>query len=109
MRGLWAAAIIAMMASQPAGAFSGAEFLDTDHDFSDGYAWGALEARLMFIGAETESGRQAQLWDCIGGANISSNIFGDAVRTEIEGNAKLLTDPAIRAVILTINAMCPDE
>lgn len=103
------AAILLLSMTAPAAAFSGAEFLSSNSDFADGYAWGVLEARLMLTNSGADHTRQMELWDCIGGANVSSSVFGDAVRNTISKDAAFLTDPALRAVIVTVNKMCPDE
>lgn len=94
----------------PSMAFSGAQFLETTADFADGYAWGVLEARVLIDpGSDELRIEQRQIWECINTASVTSHTFADGVRSVINSDPQYLTNPALSAILKTLNRMCLDR
>lgn len=95
-------------ATSSAAAYSGAEFLHSNDQFSRGYAWAALEYQTTIGNAETVD-RMDRTEKCIRDAGIDSELFHSAVRAYIQGNLASMTEPAVVAVLRTSLEMCPWE
>lgn len=102
--------LIALLMISPAHAFSGAEFLSAHPNFAEGYAWGALESRMLVL-TDNEEDRLGQfnLQRCLSSASINSGIFVEAVITEIKSDPANLTLPALSPILKTVRRMCPAQ
>jgi hypothetical protein len=89
-------------------AFTGAQFLNGNEQFSDGYAWGIIEfhSDALLIGETQFSEEQLKLRNCFETGHITSNSFGNAVRSYIRSHINTYPVHAIVPISATVREMC---
>lgn len=106
MNTLRAAAVVVLL-TEPAFALTGAEFLQAEKMFAEGYAWGVLEDALYVVPSAINQERHDRIWRCVMAMGIDSRTFHSIVSAHIRNNPQTLQIHAIGAVRQTINVMCP--
>lgn len=101
------AALVVVALAGPAHAVSGAQFIQLNQSSAVWYAWGVLEAILVFRhpGMETEALLERQ--QCITRSGIDGGGFYAVVQNHIRNNPSLLGQPAPGAIAQVLDDMCP--
>lgn len=104
MRPVAALAFVLTLTAQ-ASAFTGAELVQADKRFSEGFVFGAVSTRLEVLSVDPD--RQFEMGRCVQQSKILSGAMLDAVTAFISGHPDALPQPATYAVLRTLDAMCP--
>lgn len=89
----------------PAMAFTGAELVQADRRFGEGFVFGAVSSRLEIL--SVDPARQVEIGNCVSRAKILSGAMLDTVTTFIQSNPDALPQPATYAVLRVLDTMCP--
>ena len=106
-----ASVIIAAVFVSPTNAstsFTGAEFMQADKPFSQGYASGVLEHELGQFSSDSTQRRvrKLKLDACLVVSPISAEMLDSLVRTHINANPKRTAEPALRSVLNVLAEIC---
>ena len=95
------------IAPTTASAMSGADFLHTNKQFAEGYAFGVLESLITYTAPEPEHVAVAQ-WRaaCVTKANLNSSTIYASVAEFIRQDPRRLSEPANGAVWGVLHRMC---
>jgi len=97
------AAVALLAAIVPADAMTGAELLQANRSFAEGYVFGVVEART---GVLDDDPNFMKIRNCIISANISSDTLYRATLEYLNRNPKDLAFPAFGAVYKLLDEMC---
>jgi len=86
-------------------AMTGAELLQTDDRFAEGYVFGAVEHDVLVNDSVTA--QSIKRLKCVADSKATSSSLTQAVRAYIIAHPQQMAMPAISSVIIVINEMCP--
>lgn len=98
--------VVVCLGSGTANALTGAEYLNADQRFSAGFSWGILESEAFVSRVELGQPPNTHIMRCVINSGITSDVFHEAVSTQIRQDASLLTNYAVAAVLQVIAMMC---
>ena len=91
----------------PARAMTGAELLQADRAFGEGYVLGAVESYLLTEEKDKElQGRQMKRLACVMQSGAQASVLYQTVAQHIRNNPKALREHALSSVYRTIIEMC---
>ena len=91
----------------PARAMTGAELLQANREFAEGYVLGAVESYLLTQGKDKDlQERQMKRLACVMQSGAQASVLYQAVAQHIRNNPKALGEYALSSVYRTIIEMC---
>lgn len=88
-----------------ANAMTGAEFLQIEKAFGIGYVLGVVDTRISLV--FDNDPHFDRLRACIIKAKMTSETIYDLVVRHLQQSPSSLPEPAVAAIINTVNEMCP--
>jgi hypothetical protein len=86
---------------------TGAELLEADREFAEGYVLGAVESHVFsFHGKPTLDAKITKRRQCVIGTNINSSGLYELVVRHLKQHPKELGNPAFGAAINAVSEMC---
>lgn len=91
-------------------AFTGAQLVQQDTSFNNGYMLGAVDAYLnIYQNDPAEQKRQQQVATCLIDGGITNGVLNQAVVNYIQNNPATLAQPAVAAILKTLLEICPKQ
>jgi hypothetical protein len=106
MRGTYFVFLLCSL-SGPAAAMTGAQLLEAEREFAEGYVMGAVESHVFsFYGKPKLDAKIANRRACIISSKIDSGGLYELAARYVRRNPKTLPEPAFGAIINAISEMC---
>jgi hypothetical protein len=92
-----------------ANAMTGAEFLQQNQYFAEGYAWGVAESLVTFYVTKEDLAVIEERHKCLVSANIDNHTLYDAVVEHLRKTPSALVQTAAMSVSSVIYIMCGEK
>ncbi|WP_457300032.1 hypothetical protein [Phyllobacterium sp. P5_D12] len=100
---------LSVFLTSPAWAFSGADLLQNDGVYMQGFVAGSVSAMLTYVDTNNPMNLEAaqKRRQCLNQGNIEMPTFYSALVSYVKNNPEALTAQIERSIVVVMNQICP--